>query len=119
MSESPARMPALPALWILFCAYCNLAGWVLSALHQLNAVGYVAAFLPAAALLLWLRKRFFPARVPGSERSASRPGLAARPSAMSALSWFGSPVVLAAAASSGRLALRGWRKLKRRFAAAI
>ena len=33
--------PAAAVLWILFCAFCNCAGWLLSAIHQLNALGYL------------------------------------------------------------------------------
>jgi hypothetical protein len=40
-------MPTLVLLWVWFCAYLNCAGWTLSVLHQLNAVGY------SVALLLW------------------------------------------------------------------
>ena len=37
-------MPA--ALWICGCAYLVCAGWLLSALHQLNGPGYALALLP-------------------------------------------------------------------------
>ncbi len=30
------------ATWIWFCAYLNCAGWLLSAIHELNAAGYIA-----------------------------------------------------------------------------
>jgi len=44
-------------IWMLFVAYCQGAGWTLSALHQLNATGYALAFVPFfAAVGLWLRK---------------------------------------------------------------
>jgi hypothetical protein len=46
-------MPAL-AIWIWLCACLNCAGWLLSALHQLNAGGYAAALaLALAGLGLW------------------------------------------------------------------
>jgi len=38
-------MPAAVQLWVWFCAYLNLAGWILSALHQLNGPGYSVALL--------------------------------------------------------------------------
>lgn len=42
------------ALWIVFCAYCNCIGWILSALHELNAGGYAAALgLGFVALMVW------------------------------------------------------------------
>jgi hypothetical protein len=37
--------------WILFGAACNVAGWSLSAIHQLNAIGLILA-IPAAWLLM-------------------------------------------------------------------
>ena len=44
-------------LWVVFCAFCNFIGWTLSALHQLNAVGYLASFaLGLLAFALWKRK---------------------------------------------------------------
>jgi hypothetical protein len=50
-------MPAAVAIWIWFCAFLNAAGWALSAIHQLNAGGYVAALLVwFAALFVWRRK---------------------------------------------------------------
>ena len=50
-------MPTLVLLWVWCCAYLNCAGWTLSALHQLNAVGYAVALgLGLGALLVWRRK---------------------------------------------------------------
>ena len=41
-------------LWIWLCAYLNCAGWTLSALHELNARGYLAAFaLGLGAVWFW------------------------------------------------------------------
>jgi hypothetical protein len=45
-------MPTANLIWVWFCAYLNCTGWVLSAIHQLNAGGY------AVALLLWLVSLF-------------------------------------------------------------
>jgi hypothetical protein len=47
----------LVAGWIIFCAFCNAAGWILSALHRLDAAGYATAFLAGLAVLaFWWRK---------------------------------------------------------------
>lgn len=54
-SKNPS--PGLPASsvwlghWILFGAACNVAGWTLSAIHQLNAVGLILA-VPLAWFLM-------------------------------------------------------------------
>ena len=57
-------MPTLVLLWVWCCAYLNCAGWVLSAIHQLNAGGYtVVLALGLAALVCWRRstsREFFP-----------------------------------------------------------
>ena len=52
----PRTSPA--AAWIVFCAFCHGAGWVLSAVNQLDPVGYVVVFtLAAAGMWLWRSKR--------------------------------------------------------------
>lgn len=59
------------ALFILFCAFCGCAGWVLSACHQLNQAGYAVVFAVGAIGLAFawvrsgvrLRARLKPARV--------------------------------------------------------
>ncbi len=57
-------MPTIVLLWIWSCAYLNCAGWALSALHQLNAVGYVVVLvIGGTALWVWRRQnstQFFP-----------------------------------------------------------
>ena len=57
-------MPTMVLLWVWCCAYLNCAGWVLSALHQLNAGGYaVVLALGLFALLVWRKQnspRIFP-----------------------------------------------------------
>jgi hypothetical protein len=57
-------MPTLVLIWVWFCAYLNCAGWVLSAIHQLNAGGYAAALaFWFVALFIWKQKtsgRIFP-----------------------------------------------------------
>jgi hypothetical protein len=41
-------------LWVWLCACLNCAGWFLSAIHQLNAIGYaVALVVGIAALFIW------------------------------------------------------------------
>jgi len=46
-------------LWILGSAACVSAGWILSALHELNAAGYAVYFfiLTLGLAALWLRRR--------------------------------------------------------------
>ena len=46
--------------WIVFSALCSCAGWILSALHQLNAAGYAVVFLVSLAAVWMLRRRLFP-----------------------------------------------------------
>src|ERR1700691_927767 len=41
-------------IWIWLCAYLNCAGWFLSAIRQLNAIGYaVALVIGIAAYCIW------------------------------------------------------------------
>jgi hypothetical protein len=50
-------MPAAFAIWVCGCAYLNCAGWLLSACHQLNPLGYALALLPGIFLAWsWLKK---------------------------------------------------------------
>jgi hypothetical protein len=57
-------MPTLVLLWVWVCAYLNCAGWALSALHQLNAAGYMVTLaLGVIALVVW-RKQTFPQMFP-------------------------------------------------------
>lgn len=42
-SNSRPRISLVTA-WVVFCVFCNVLGWVLSALHELNAGGYAVAF---------------------------------------------------------------------------
>jgi hypothetical protein len=55
----PGHRPnALPvvALWVVLCVFCNCAGWTLSAIHCLSAIGYGFAFLIGfAALAVWAK----------------------------------------------------------------
>lgn len=45
------------AIWICCCAYLNCAGWILSAIHELNFFGYAMALISGAgALVFWRRK---------------------------------------------------------------
>src|SRR5258705_29372 len=64
MANTPSKAPLPLALWIAFCAFCNCAGWALSALHQLNARGYAIAFLVGIAAIVLLRRRLFPLGFP-------------------------------------------------------
>lgn len=47
----------LAAAFIWFCAWLNASGWVLSALHQLNAVGYVVSLALGTAVFGWWQKQ--------------------------------------------------------------
>ncbi len=38
-------MSAVVQLWVWFCAYLNLAGWILSVCHQLDSLGYCIALV--------------------------------------------------------------------------
>src|SRR5437016_3579127 len=57
------RIPAPIAAWILGCAFLNCAGWILSALHQLNARGYLTVFLVGMGAAWRMRRRIFPAQL--------------------------------------------------------
>ncbi|MGO8837769.1 MAG: hypothetical protein ACLQAH_14485 [Limisphaerales bacterium] len=46
--------------WIFFAALLNVAGWVLSACHQLNQPGYLVVFLLALVALGWWGRDFQP-----------------------------------------------------------
>lgn len=48
------------ALWVCLCTFLSCAGWLLSALHALNRIGYLVLFGGAAVtLLLWQRRTGF------------------------------------------------------------
>src|SRR5438132_4059732 len=58
----PPRLaaPAPLTAWILFCAFCNCVGWVLSALHQLNT-GFYGLALALGVSSAWIfRNKLFP-----------------------------------------------------------
>lgn len=55
-------------IWIWFCAYLNVAGWALSAVHELNAAGYVAALALWVVSLLIGKKIFVATGSPVSNR---------------------------------------------------
>jgi hypothetical protein len=52
------RMSTAVLIWVLACAYLNCAGWVLSALHELNATGYLAALAFGLITPLFWRENF-------------------------------------------------------------
>ena len=58
-------MPTLVLLWVWICAYLNCAGWLLSALHQLNARGYATVLLLGVAAWLTWRKNHAAPPAPG------------------------------------------------------
>lgn len=53
--KSHARAPFLSEPWTLLVAFSGCAGWILSAIHQLNAGGYIVAAV-ITILILWLTK---------------------------------------------------------------
>jgi hypothetical protein len=57
MPKALPKTPLPAAGWIVVCAFCNCAGWGLSAIHELNLAGYSIAMLVglAAAMLWWKR----------------------------------------------------------------
>ena len=64
MSKLPPKAPVFVAGWIVLCAFCNCAGWILSALHQLNAAGYAVGFALGMAAVAASWKKIFPAGFP-------------------------------------------------------
>ena len=74
------RTPWPIGAWIVFCAFCNAAGWLLSAFHQLNRGGYAVMFLLGLAALVILRRKLVPSavaadvrrRIPGDNQSLVR-----------------------------------------------
>ena len=59
MKTTLSNAPWPITVWIVFCAFCNCAGWILSAIHQLNVAGYSLAFVIGIAAIVWLRRRIF------------------------------------------------------------
>src|ERR1700692_231828 len=58
MPKSPTKTPLPLAFWVIFCVFLHCVGWLLSVIHQLNAVGYLAALtLGAVAGLIWWKRR--------------------------------------------------------------
>lgn len=51
------KTPWQVSAWILLCAYLNCAGWILSALHQLNRAGYAVVLLVGAVIALCFWKQ--------------------------------------------------------------
>ncbi len=49
-------MPSVIIICIWLCAYLNCAGWILSAIHQLNKTGYIFTFVIGLGALWWWRK---------------------------------------------------------------
>ena len=60
IARTSRKAPALLAAWVVFSSLCSCAGWVLSALHELDAAGYAATFLLGLAAGWLLRGRLFP-----------------------------------------------------------
>lgn len=58
MNRRVSTPPFLSA-WVWLCAYLNCAGWILSAVHQLNAAGYAIALAAGLAGAGIFRRQFF------------------------------------------------------------
>src|SRR5262245_58349257 len=56
-AHSVRRSSGVVPLWIVFCSFCSSAGWILSAVRQLNAFGYAIAFAIGITVLVWWWKR--------------------------------------------------------------
>ena len=59
MPKQQSNSPAVPAFWVYFCAFCHCAGWILSAFHRLDRLGYSIAFGLGLAAVWFLRDRLF------------------------------------------------------------
>jgi hypothetical protein len=57
-------MPAAVLIWVWFCAWLNVAGWTLSAIHELNAPGYAVALTVWLVVFLIWRKKTSPQILP-------------------------------------------------------
>src|SRR3974390_446865 len=55
-----AKPPFFITAWLILCTFCNCAGWLLSAVHQLNAAGYAVAVAVGAAVMILFRKQLSP-----------------------------------------------------------
>jgi hypothetical protein len=55
--QSATTAPVGIRFWLLFCAFWSCAGWILSAVHLLNPMGYSMAVLVGAVLLAVFYKR--------------------------------------------------------------
>ena len=72
VSNRLARTPAAVAWWIALCAFCSCAGWILSAIHQLNAGGWGVTFLVGLAAVWMMRGKLFPGGFRGVNLSKGR-----------------------------------------------
>ena len=58
MPQSSSKVVRPAAVWVLLCAFLACDGWVLSLLHQLNALAYgITIFCGAVAAAIWLKHR--------------------------------------------------------------
>jgi hypothetical protein len=57
MRANRRECPRAITIWVVVCAFFTCAGWILSALHQLNLAGYSAAVLAGGiASVVWWKK---------------------------------------------------------------
>ncbi len=61
MPQTQSKTPVFPALWVCVCAFCNVAGWIFSAVHQLNLPGYAIAVF-GALVACWLGRNSLPGK---------------------------------------------------------
>ena len=63
----PAHKPALTpvTVWVMLCALLNAAGWILSAMGQLNIAGYSVVLILAGAATGWSWRQARPRFQPG------------------------------------------------------
>src|SRR5690349_18113455 len=66
-AQAPLHAPILLIAWILVCVFCNCAGWILSAFHQLNVIGYATTIGLSVGFVFIFRTQIFPASWPGSK----------------------------------------------------
>ena len=66
-AKAPLYAPLSLIAWILFCVFCNCAGWILSTFHQLNVIGYATTVGLSVGFVFIFRTKIFPASWPGSK----------------------------------------------------
>src|SRR5690349_8434605 len=65
--NTASRAPGSLIAWVLVCTFCNCAGWILSAFHLLNLLGYAVSAVLCVLLAFIFRRGIFSASRPGSK----------------------------------------------------